>query len=71
MPDTVRVYFDAVMALALMAMSGIIAGFIAFAITGDRTLVMLVTGGAFILTGAVLVVRLWRLTRKPPLPTDV
>jgi hypothetical protein len=70
MIDTIRLYFDATLAVAIMAALGIVAGFAAAAITGDRTLVIATTAVVFVLTGAVLTVRLWRITRKPQLPLD-
>lgn len=70
MLDTVRLYMDATLAVAVMALMGIIAGFAAAAITGDRMTVIVTTAVVFALTGAVLVFRLWRNTRKPVLPID-
>jgi uncharacterized membrane protein (UPF0136 family) len=65
MLNTVRLYFDAALAVAIMATFGAIMGFAAGAITGDRTTVITATATGFILTGIVLAVRLWRTTRKP------
>ena len=62
---TIRHYLDATLAVAIMAGLGIIAGFAAGAISGDRILVAATTLSVFALTGVVLIVRLWRLTRKP------
>jgi hypothetical protein len=62
--DTVRLYFDATVALAIMATLGVIAGFVAFAVTGDRTLAMLATAAVFAVTGMLLTLRLWRITRS-------
>ncbi len=36
MHSTARIYFDATVALAIMATLGVIAGFVAIAATGDR-----------------------------------
>ena len=66
MLDTARLYFDATVALAIMATLGVIAGFVAFAVTGERTLAILATGTVFALTGMLLTIRLWRITRNPP-----
>ena len=66
MLDTARLYFDATVALAIMATFGVVAGFIAFAATGDRTLAMLATAAVFAVTGMLLTIRLWRITRNPP-----
>jgi hypothetical protein len=70
MLNTVRLYLDAVLAVAIMAALGIISGFAAAAITGDRTSVIATTAAVFFLTGAILVFRLWRTTRKPAIPLD-
>lgn len=67
MPNTVRLYFDAALAIAMMVTFAAITGFAAGAITGDRTTVITATATGFILTGIVLAVRLWRTTRKPVL----
>lgn len=68
MLDTVRRYIDAAVAVAVMATLGIISGFVAAGLTGDRMLAFLTALAAFALTGVVLMVRLWRMTRKPILP---
>ena len=68
MHSTARVYFDATVALAIMAALGVIAGFVAIAATGDRPLALSVTVAVFVLAGVVSTVRLWRSTRKPAQP---
>jgi hypothetical protein len=68
MLNTVRLYLDALLAVAIMTSLATVSGFVAAAITGDRDLVIAATAAAFILTGAVLVVRLWRTTHKPAVP---
>ena len=65
MLGTARLFFDVTVALAIMATFGVIAGFIAFAATGERIAAFLVTLAVFTLTGSALMVRLWRQTRKP------
>jgi hypothetical protein len=70
MLDNVRRYIDATVAVATMATFGIISGFVAAGVTGDRTVAFLTAVVAFALTGAVLMVRLWRLTRIPLPPPD-
>jgi hypothetical protein len=65
-----RHFTDAILAIAIMSILAILAGFAAAAVTGDRTVVILATVAVFVLSGVVLVVRLWRLTRKPVLPVD-
>ena len=57
MPDTVRLYFDAAVAVATMATLGVISGFVTFAATGERMLAFLAATAAFVLTGIVLAVR--------------
>ena len=65
MPDTVRLFFDATVALAIMATFAAMSALAAAAATDDRTLVVLAAGCVFALTGAALMVRLWRMTPKP------
>jgi len=70
MPQGLRLYLEATVAVAIMAVLGVVAAFIAAAITGDRTLVIAAAAAAFLISGAVLMVRLWRLPRKAALPLD-
>ena len=70
MSDTIRLYFDATLALANMAALGVIAGLITAGISGDRTLIIIVAAGVFALTGAILAIRLWLITRKIPWSND-
>ena len=65
MHSTARVYFDATVALAIMATLGVIAGFVAIAATGDRALALSATLFVFVVAGIVALVRLWRSTREP------
>ena len=65
MHSTARIYFDATVALAIMATLGVIAGFVAIAATGDRLLAFSATLAVFVLAGVVALVRLWRSTREP------
>ena len=60
-----QVYAEAIIAVALMVTIGIITGFVVAAFTGDR--VLSISGGFLMLglTGAVVLARLWRLTRLP------
>ena len=71
MLSPIRLYVEGTVAVAIMAMLAIIAGFAAAAITGDRTLVMLTSGVMFLLTGLVLAFRLRSLARLPALPADL
>ncbi len=68
MVPTIRLYYDAVIAVALMAVVAIICGFVASVITGSSPPNFPVAGIAFVLTGAVLFFRLWRSSRPPALP---
>ena len=68
MLTTVQVYVEATIAIAIMVTLGIITGFIAAGVTGDR---MFSFGAGFVmlaLSGALLVIRLWNMTRTPLLP---
>jgi hypothetical protein len=67
MVSTIRVYIDAAYAVALMAFVGIVSGFAVGALTGDTERSLQAGLGMFALTGCVLTVRLWRMTRKPEL----
>jgi hypothetical protein len=64
---TIRLYYDAVVAVSLMTVVAIISGFVASAITGGSPPNFLVAGIAFLLTGAVLFFRLWRSSRPSAL----
>jgi len=68
MVDTIRRYVDATVAVAVMALLGIMSGVVAAGLTGDSKLTVLAAVVAFVLTGVVLMVRLWRMTRRPVLP---
>jgi hypothetical protein len=64
MLSAVQVYIEATIAIALMVTIGIITGFIAAGVTKSAFgfgagLVMIAV------SGAVLFIRLWRMTRKP------
>ena len=65
MLSTAQVYVEATIGIALMVTIGIITGFIAAGVTEDK--VFSFGAGFFMLavSGAVLVVRLWRMTRTP------
>jgi len=64
-----QVYVEAVIAVALMAMIGVISVFITAGVTGDRTMSILVGCAMLVISGVALVVRLWRLTRTPDVNT--
>jgi hypothetical protein len=65
---TIRLYYDAVIAVALMAVVAIICGSVAAVITGGSPPNLPVAAIAFLLTGAFLFSRLWRDSRRPPVP---
>ena len=52
-----------------MTILGFASGVIAVALTGDLKFALLSAGTVFILTGAGLIFRLWRIT-QPVLPLD-
>jgi hypothetical protein len=66
--STLRLYYDAVIAVALMAVVAIICGFIAAGIAGDNAPNFPIAAIAFLLTGAFLFFRLWRKSRTSALP---
>jgi hypothetical protein len=68
MAGTLRLFFDASYAIALMAFVGIVAGFATAGITSDTQRSLHVAIGMFVVTGVLLTVRLWRMTRMTALP---
>ena len=64
MVSTLRLYYDAHIAVALMA---VVVGFMA-AIIGDDSSPFPIAVIAFLLTGAFLSFRLWRKSRTSALP---
>jgi hypothetical protein len=58
--STVRLYYDTIVAIALMAVFAIVCGFVAAVITGGSPPDFTVAGIAFLLAGAVFFFRLWR-----------
>jgi fructose-specific phosphotransferase system IIC component len=65
---TIRLYYDAFIAVAIMAVVAIICGFIAAVIAGDSSPSLFVAAIAFLLTGAFWFLRIWRNSRKSALP---
>jgi hypothetical protein len=65
MPNTRRVFVDAALAVATMLVLSVISGFLAAAVTGDRTIVMNTMGTVFVVIGAGLLLRVWLLSPKP------
>lgn len=68
MTGTIRLYYDAVIAVALMTVFAVVCGFVAAVITGGSPPNFPVAAIAFLLTGAILVFRLWRNSRPSALP---
>jgi hypothetical protein len=66
--ETVHLYLEGTVAAAIMAMLGVVAGVAMLALSGDQRLALVAAAVAFMLTGIVLTVRLWRLTRAPAPP---
>ena len=64
MVGTIRLYVSASYAIAVMATAGVISGFAAAGITGNTLRGLQVALAMFAATGALLTVRLWRMTRK-------
>jgi hypothetical protein len=69
MLEAVRLYFEGTMAAIIMVMLGAIAGFATLALSGNLRVALLVAAVAFMLSGIILTVRLWRMTRPPAPPT--
>ena len=65
---TVRLYYDTVIAIALMAVFAIVCGFVAAVITGGSPPNFTITGVAFLLAGAVWFFHLWRNSQTSGLP---
>jgi len=70
MPDAVHLYFEGASAAIIMAALGAASGLVTFALTGDQRLALLVAAIVLILTGIVLMLRVWRMTRPPAPPTE-
>jgi hypothetical protein len=65
MSDTLRLFADAALAIAIMATFSVITGFLAAAVSGDRTAVLVTMAVVFVSTGIVLLFRMWLQTPKP------
>ena len=71
MLTTAQVCVEAAIATAIMVTLGTITAFITAGVTGDR---MFSFGAGFIMlavSGALLAIRLWHMTRRPLLPPVV
>ncbi len=62
--DAVRPYLEGVVAVALMAVMGIVSAFVTTGVTGDSGLSVPMAVATFILTGAFLVYRHWRALQR-------
>jgi hypothetical protein len=58
---TVRLFFDAAIAVAIMLTLSAISGFLAFAVTDNGIAIMVTMGVVFLATGATLLLRVWLL----------
>ena len=65
MADTLRLYFEAALAVAVMVTLSVISGFLAAAVTSDRAAIAITMAVVFAVVGAVLLVRVWLVTPKP------
>jgi hypothetical protein len=63
MLEAVHLYLEGTVSAAIMAILGVISGVAMFTLSGDERLALLAAATAFMLTGIVLTVRLWRVTR--------
>jgi len=70
MLETAHLYLEGTVSAAIMAMLGVIAGVAMLAWSGDERLALLAATAAFMLTGIVLTVRLWHVTRAPAPPAE-
>jgi hypothetical protein len=68
MLEDVHLYLEGTATVAIMAMLGVVSGLATLALSGDHRLALLAAAFAFALTGVVLMVRLWRMTRAPAPP---
>jgi hypothetical protein len=57
---TLQHYRDAAITVATMLTLSVIAGFLAFGLTNDRSTIAVTMIAVFLLTGAVLLLRVWR-----------
>jgi hypothetical protein len=70
MLEAVHLYIEGAVAAAIMTTLGVISGMATLALNGDQRLAILVAALAFMLTGIVLTVRLWRMTRALAPPAE-
>ena len=65
MSNPVHLYVEAAIGVATMVVLGFLSGLAAGALGGDRSVVVAACAAGFLLAGAVLIVRLWRMVDKP------
>lgn len=63
MISTLQLYIDVTLAIAIMMILGFASRVVALALTGDLKFALLSADAVFILTGAGLIVCLWRITQ--------
>ena len=68
MVSTLRIHYDAVIAVALMGIVAVVWGFIAAVITGDTSPNLPVAAIALLLIGAFIFLQLWSRLRTSALP---
>ena len=57
--NTARLYFEAVVAILIMLTLSVISGFLAAAVSNNRTAVIVAMAAVFVVTGAILLLRVW------------
>jgi hypothetical protein len=62
--NTLRLYIDALYAVTVMAIVGIVSGFASAVATDDTERSVQIALAMFGLTGVILIIRLWRITRR-------
>jgi hypothetical protein len=70
MSNPTHLYIEAAIGVATMVVLGFLSGFVAGALSGDRSIIIAASAAGFLLAGAVVTVRLWRMARQtaePPL----
>jgi hypothetical protein len=70
MASTLRLYMDAFYAVTVMASVGIVSGFATALFTGSTERGLQAALAMFAVTGALLIVRLWRVTRNAKATAD-
>lgn len=70
MHNIARLYLEAIIGIVTMAALGFLSGFAAAVVGGDRAVVITASAAGFILSGIVLVIRLWRMARASALAAD-